>query len=179
MAEPGDDVGLERPRWRERARWLALAVVPSSLLLSVTTYVTTDILALPLLWVIPLALYLATFIIAFSRRQLLPPQRMLWLQPLLLVPLAAEMFVTTVGGALVLIPVHLATFFVTALCCHQTLAASRPNAARSTEFYLWIAVRGRPGWPLQRVPGAGAVSFGGGVSARVRGGGAASPVPRG
>jgi SAM-dependent methyltransferase len=146
VAQPlGGDVGLEWPRWRERARWLALAVVPSSLLLSVTTYVTTDILALPLLWVIPLALYLATFILAFSRRELLPAQRMLWLQPLLLVPLAAEMFLTTTGGALVLIPVHLATFFVTALCCHQTLAASRPNAARSTEFYLWIAVGGALG----------------------------------
>jgi SAM-dependent methyltransferase len=142
---PGDDVGLQRPRWSERGRWLALAMVPSSLLLSVTTYVITDILALPLLWVIPLALYLATFILAFSRRQLLPARRMLWLQPLLLVPLAAEMFVTTAGGALVLIPAHLATFFVTALCCHQTLAASRPNAARSTEFYLWIAVGGALG----------------------------------
>ena len=142
---PRDGVGLERPRWSERARWLALAMVPSSLLLSVTTYVTIDILALPLLWVIPLALYLGTFILAFSRRQPLPARRMLWLQPLLLVPLAAEMFVTTAGGALVLIPVHLATFFVTALCCHQTLAASRPSAARSTEFYLWIAFGGALG----------------------------------
>ncbi|HSS39935.1 MAG TPA: hypothetical protein VLT58_14305, partial [Polyangia bacterium] len=141
----GDEVGLDRPRWPERVRWLVLAMVPSSLLLSVTTYVTTDILALPLLWVLPLALYLATFILAFSRRQLLPPQRMLWLQPLLLVPLAAEMFVTTTGGALLLIPVHLATFFVTALCCHQTLAARRPTAARSTEFYLWIAFGGALG----------------------------------
>jgi hypothetical protein len=145
-AEPPRDAGdAGRPRWRERVRWLVLAVVPSSLLLSVTTYVTTDILALPLLWVIPLALYLVTFILAFSRRQLLSPRRMLWLQPLLLVPLAAEMFVTTAGGALVLIPVHLATFFVTALCCHQTLAQSRPTAARSTEFYLWIAFGGALG----------------------------------
>jgi SAM-dependent methyltransferase len=146
VAEPRRDaVSLERPRWSERARWLVLAMVPSSLLLSVTTYVTTDLLALPLLWVIPLALYLTTFILAFSRRDLLSPRRMLWLQPLLLVPLAAEMFLTTVGGALVLIPVHLATFFVTALCCHQTLAASRPTAARSTEFYLWVAFGGALG----------------------------------
>jgi SAM-dependent methyltransferase len=145
-AEPArDGAASGRPRWSERARWLVLAVVPSSLLLSVTTYVTTDILALPLLWVIPLALYLATFIFAFSRRQLLSARRMLWLQPLLLVPLAAEMFVTTAGGALLLIPVHLAAFFVTALCCHQTLAQSRPAAARSTEFYLWIAFGGALG----------------------------------
>lgn len=132
-------------RWPARARWLVLAAVPSSLLLSVTTYVTTDLLALPLLWVTPLALYLATFIFAFSQRQLLPARRMLWLQPLLLVPLAAEMFVTTAGGAAILIPVHLLTFFVTALCCHQTLAGTRPSADRSTEFYLWIAMGGALG----------------------------------
>lgn len=138
--------GVPAPaRWRERGRWLVLAAVPSSLLLSVTTYVTTDLLALPLLWVTPLALYLATFIFAFGQRQLFPARRMLWLQPLLLVPLAAEMFVTTAGGAAILIPVHLLTFFVTALCCHQTLAGSRPSADRSTEFYLWIAFGGALG----------------------------------
>ena len=140
---PGDGAGAVG--WRTRARWLALAAVPSSLLLSVTTYVTTDLVGVPLLWVIPLALYLVTFILAFSARQGLPARRMLWLQPLLLVPLAAEMFVTTVGGALVLLPIHLTVFFVTALCCHQTLAASRPRADRSTEFLLWIAVGGALG----------------------------------
>ncbi|HEY4395733.1 MAG TPA: fused MFS/spermidine synthase [Polyangia bacterium] len=133
------------PGWRQRARWLALAAVPSSLLLSVTSYVTTDLVAVPLLWLVPLALYLATFIAAFSPRQPFSPRRMLWLQPLLLVPLAAEMFVSTVGSAPLLIPIHLGIFFVTALCCHQMLAQSRPEADRSTEFYLWIAVGGALG----------------------------------
>src|SRR5204862_5887933 len=110
-----------------------------------TTYVTTDLVAVPLLWLIPLALYLGTFIAAFSPRQPFSARRMLWLQPLLLVPLAAEMFESTVGSAPVLIPIHLGVFFVTALCCHQTLAQSRPDADRSTEFYLWIAVGGAIG----------------------------------
>ncbi|HSY38966.1 MAG TPA: fused MFS/spermidine synthase, partial [Polyangia bacterium] len=61
------------------------------------------------------------------------------------VPLMAEMFLTTEGSALVLIPVHAAVFFVTALVCHQTLAQSRPAAERSTEFYLWIAFGGALG----------------------------------
>ncbi len=56
------------PAWRRRLFWLLLAFVPSSLLLSVTTYLTTDLAAIPLLWIIPLALYLLTFVIAFARR---------------------------------------------------------------------------------------------------------------
>ncbi len=132
-------------RWSERWRWLALAAVPSSLLLSVTSYVTTDLVALPLLWVIPLAIYLLTFIVAFGSWRLFPARRMVWLQPMLLVPLMAEMFLTTEGSALVLIPIHAAVFFVTALVCHQTLAQSRPTAERSTEFYLWIAFGGALG----------------------------------
>ena len=75
--------------------WMALSAVPSSLLLSVTSYVSTDLAALPLLWVLPLALYLLTFIVAFASRQLFPARRMVWLQAMLLVPLCAEMFVST------------------------------------------------------------------------------------
>src|SRR5205823_3372547 len=57
-----------RPSTTERLRWAGYAFVPSSLLLAVTAYITTDLAAAPLFWVVPLALYLATFIIAFSRR---------------------------------------------------------------------------------------------------------------
>ena len=57
---------------RRRLWWVALAFVPSSLLLGVTTYLSTDISPIPLLWVVPLAIYLLTFIFAFARRQLLP-----------------------------------------------------------------------------------------------------------
>ena len=57
-----------RDAWRQRLTWIALAFVPSSLLLGVTTYITTDIASAPLLWVVPLALYLLSFIIAFVAR---------------------------------------------------------------------------------------------------------------
>ena len=145
ISPPVAEVASRPLRWSERWRWLALAAVPSSLLLSVTSYVTTDLVALPLLWVIPLALYLLTFIVAFGSWRLFPARRMVWLQPMLLVPLMAEMFLTTEGSALILIPIHAAVFFVTALVCHQTLAQSRPTAERSTEFYLWIAFGGALG----------------------------------
>ena len=144
-ARPISPLVAEPVRWSKRWRWLALSGVPSSLLLSVTSYATTDLVALPLLWVIPLAIYLLTFIVAFGSWRLFPARRMVWLQPMLLVPLTAEMFLTTEGSALVLIPIHAVVFFVTALVCHQTLAASRPPADRSTEFYLWIALGGALG----------------------------------
>jgi hypothetical protein len=128
-----------------RLRWLSLAAVPSSLLLSVTSYATTDLAALPLLWVLPLALYLLTFIIAFARRPLVSPARVLALQPFFLTLIAIEFFLKTTGATWPLIPVHAAAFFVLALGCHQTLAASRPPAERSTTFYLWVAAGGALG----------------------------------
>jgi hypothetical protein len=131
--------------WRTRGRWLALAAVPSSLLLSVTSYVSTDLMAMPLLWVVPLALYLLTFIVAFGQRAR-PSERVLALVQLaLLVPLALETVLGAGSAAWALIPVHTLLFLVTALLCHQQLADSRPPADRSTEFYFWVAAGGALG----------------------------------
>ena len=131
--------------WPTRLRWLALAAVPSSLLLSVTSYATTDVVAVPLLWVLPVALYLSTFILAFARRPMISAARVRYLQPFFLVPIAIEFFFRTTGAAWPLIPVHGIAFFLLALGCHQTLAATRPVAQRSTEFYLWVAAGGALG----------------------------------
>jgi hypothetical protein len=66
-SEPDNGTALELPTALRRVRWVALAFVPSSLMLGVTTYVTTDVAAIPLLWIIPLALYLLSFILVFSK----------------------------------------------------------------------------------------------------------------
>jgi SAM-dependent methyltransferase len=130
----------------ERLRWLVLAAVPSSLLLSVTNYLTTDVVAMPLLWVVPLALYLLTFILAFAQRPLLSDTPgVVRIQGFLLLPIAAEMFMRTGASAAVLVPLHVLAFFVTALVCHQAIARSRPPAERSTEFYLVVALGGALG----------------------------------
>ena len=55
--------------------WAALAFLPSSLMLGVTAYISTDVAAIPLLWVVPLAIYLATFVLAFGRTSRVPPRR--------------------------------------------------------------------------------------------------------
>jgi SAM-dependent methyltransferase len=130
---------------RTRLRWLALAAVPSSLLLSVTTYMTTDVVALPLLWVFPLALYLLTFVLAFGRRRRVPRAIVGRVQTVLFLPIAAEMFMRTDAAAWTLVPLHALMFFVTALWCHQALADSRPAGSRVTEFYLVVAAGGALG----------------------------------
>jgi hypothetical protein len=128
-----------RPARAERLRWVAYAFVPSSLLLAVTAHITTDLAAAPLFWVVPLALYLTTFIIVFSRRPVLPHALMLRLQPLLIIPVA----ILSIGVHSVwLLLLHLACFFGIAMVCHGELARSRPDTRDLTEFYLWISLGG-------------------------------------
>jgi len=128
--------------WRQRVWWTLLAFAPSSLLLGVTTYLSTDMAAFPLLWVVPLTLYLLTFVLVFARRQLLPHWLMLRVHPLLLLPLLVALFAGRAGNLLVMAPLHLLLFFVTAMVCHGELSRLRPGPARLTEFYLWLSVGG-------------------------------------
>jgi hypothetical protein len=124
-------------RW---ATWCALAFVPSSLMLGVTTYLSTDISSGPMLWIIPLSLYLLSFILTFSRREWLPHALMTGLLPfttMILVPVLAAGLVWKV-----LIPVHLLNFFLVAMVCHGTLARLRPGSAHLTSFYLAVSFGG-------------------------------------
>jgi hypothetical protein len=134
-----------RSPWGERMSWVTLAFVPSSLMLGLTTYVTMDIAAVPLLWVVPFAVYLMTYVIAFSRAPLVRRERMVRFQPLLVVPLIVFIFWGPYLATLAFFPFHLAAFFVTAMVCHGDLAARRPKAARLTEYYLWLALGGALG----------------------------------
>ncbi|MGQ0639307.1 MAG: fused MFS/spermidine synthase [Gemmatimonadaceae bacterium] len=125
-----------------RLRWVLLSFVPSSLLVGVTTFISTDIASVPLLWVIPLALYLLSFVLVFARHPLVSRGFMLWFQlPLVLMLLVALVVgetprITLVAG------LHLLAFFVTAMVCHRELADARPRVEYLTGFYLWIAVGG-------------------------------------
>jgi SAM-dependent methyltransferase len=128
--------------WRRRLTWVGLAAAPSSLMLGVTSAITTDIASAPFLWVGPLALYLASFIIAFQSRPLIRPRTALQVQAG-----AVVLFFVVLGtGRLFPLPLvvllYLAAFFLTALVCHQTLAARRPAPQRLTEFYLLVSVGG-------------------------------------
>jgi hypothetical protein len=111
-------------------------------MLGVTTYLSTDVAPVPLLWVLPLSCYLLTFIVAFgwySERMHTNVRRLL---PSVLLPLVL-LFVTEVPAALwVTIPMHLLGFTVLAMLCHGELATDRPGVHHLTEFYLWLATGG-------------------------------------
>jgi len=127
-------------------RILALAAVPSALLLGVTRYLTTDVAAVPLLWIVPLALYLATFVHAFARRSLVP-QRLL---ARLLAPALIALVILYLSNRTVLAfgLVHLLVFALAALYCHGALARLRPPAADLTRFYLLVSTGGLIGGML-------------------------------
>ena len=129
-------------RLKRRLYWILLAFIPSSLLFGVTSYITTEIAPTPLLWTIPLALYLVTLILAFARRNLLPERltstALGGLALLLTLVLSAN--ATEPTTAIVLL--HLCFFFVAGLVCHGKLAGDRPDASRLAEFYLCVAIGG-------------------------------------
>lgn len=127
--------------WRRRGMWVVLAFAPSSLMLGVTLHLSTDVAAVPLLWVAPLALYLLSFVIVFARRPLLRHRWMVVFQVPALVLLAATMSWSH-NLLWVELVIHLEAFFIAAMVCHGELAARRPAAQHLTEFYLWMSVGG-------------------------------------
>ena len=129
------------PTWIERGRWVTLAAIPSSLMLGVTTYVTTDVGSAPFLWVAPLALYLATFIVAFQPRPLISSRLALVLGAGTMVS-ACALIRPMPGAFLFGLAVHFANFFFAALICHQALVARRPESARLTDFYICMSLGG-------------------------------------
>lgn len=127
-----------------RLRWVLLAFAPSSLFIGLTTYVTTDIAAVPLLWILPLAGYLLTFIVAFARKPIIPHARAVLAQPYLMLPVIMMFFVGGEGGSATwfTIGLHFLAFFVAALVCHGELARTRPNSEHLTEFYFMLSLGG-------------------------------------
>ena len=127
--------------WREKGLLVLLAAAPSSLMLGVTAHLSTDVASAPFLWVLPLALYLLTFVIAFQSRPAISLPLTLSIQGCAAAACAALIAFRT-GEWAVIFVVHLATFFITALMCHQLLAARRPSPDRLTEFYLLLSLGG-------------------------------------
>jgi hypothetical protein len=128
--------------WRQRLRWIALAFVPSSLMIGVTTQLTTDVPAIPLFWVLPLAFYLLSFVLVFAKK---PPIAHDWLVrrlPFLILIALIPTVCKTKLPLLALIVIYLTALFAIALVCHGELARSRPRVSRLTEFYLWISFGG-------------------------------------
>ena len=127
------------PAWRI----LALSAVPSGLLLAVTRYLATDIASVPLLWVVPLAVYLGTFIHAFAPRTLIPHRILVRsMAPGLIVLAVVHSLAPTILAFGLL---HLVVFALAGLYCHGALAGLRPPASDLTRFYLLVSIGGLAG----------------------------------
>lgn len=131
-----------RPTTGRRLRWIALSFAPSSLMLAVTTFISTDLAAVPLLWILPLGIYLFTFVLAFSSPPRYPHAIVDRGLPLLILPLVLFLILRVTGPLKAVVPIHLSVFFLAALACHRQLADDRPDTAHLTEFYLLVALGG-------------------------------------
>ncbi len=145
-AEPAPGVGLQ-------AVWTLLAMLPSALLLAVTTHMTQNVASIPFLWIVPLALYLLSFMLVFEGRggrgwYLGPVARRLWLLPTLAVTVAMAWALSASNGVLhirVAIPLFASGLFLVCMVCHGEMAALRPAPRHLTRFYLCMALGGAIG----------------------------------
>ncbi|MSQ93598.1 MAG: hypothetical protein EXR98_03475 [Gemmataceae bacterium] len=148
LGAPNDNLTLMR-----RLRWIGLAAAPSSLMLGATTYLTTDIAAVAFFWIIPLTLYLLTFIFVFAKWPWVwtgtPHTTVMFIQPCLLLFLVLKMVgnLSLPGDfsrwdTVITFVLHLAAFFSTTLMCHGELAKDRPSTKYLTEFYFWMSLGG-------------------------------------
>ncbi|OGW22091.1 MAG: hypothetical protein A2X55_08375 [Nitrospirae bacterium GWB2_47_37] len=131
-----------KPGIRERLRWIAFSFVPSSMLLGVTTFISTNIAAIPLFWVVPLALYLLSFILVFARIPGIIHRLMIFIFPPAVLTLLFFEVSNLRPPILVSFLIHLGAFFIIAMVCHGELAKRRPSSIYLTEFYLWMSFGG-------------------------------------
>lgn len=135
--------------WKRRLWWVFLAFVPSTTLLGVTTHLTTDVASFPLLWVVPLALYLLTMIVAFSGRAGMVVRA--GARPMVVSIIAAWVLLVAWDSAEHTAPIfgniliQLSVLLTVGLYGHSRLALDRPSAGRLTEFYLLMSIGGAAG----------------------------------
>ncbi len=137
---------LSKPTLAQQLHWLILALVPSSLLIGTTHYLSTDIASVPLLWIIPLALYLLSFILVFSRYNDNIHPWISRLQPWIVVPfLIYFLSDEKLADYSLELALHLLIFFICIMFCHGELARRRPQPEYLTQYYLIMSLGGMLG----------------------------------
>lgn len=134
-----------KPSWRTIGRWVFVSAVPAGLLVAVTAQISTDIGATPLMWVMPLSLYLLTWVLVFARRPVFSQSFMLLLQPFAIAGVIALLMTSEYLKLVPSLIAHVVAFFVIAMACHGELARSRPPAAHLTSFYVALSFGGMIG----------------------------------
>lgn len=140
-----DATAATGPTWVQRLGWVGLAIVPSALLTAFTTHVTTDVASAPLLWVIPLALYLLTFVLVFRERSIIPMRLLLILHLVAVIVALFQLAQARQPGWIWSSSIGVSVFFLASMVAHRTLYESRPPARYLTEFYLWMSLGGAIG----------------------------------
>lgn len=141
-------LGARLPRspavgWGRRLTWAYLAFVPSVLLLGVTRHISTDVAAVPLLWVLPLVLYLVSFVVTFGSRD---NSQLVRVSAIGVVVVSALALDRTWNAPLLLrMSVPLLLLAAAATVAHGRAHMLRPPADRLTEFYVWISAGGVAG----------------------------------
>jgi hypothetical protein len=126
--------------------WGALAFIPSSLLLGLTNFISTDIASVPLLWIIPLTVYLLSFVIVFSRWNDKSHAWFVRLQAIFLIPFVAYSFINPADLPYwAYLAFHVVAFFFAIMVCHGELAAQRPHSEHLTTYYLIMSFAGMLG----------------------------------
>jgi spermidine synthase len=139
------DAIAAKPNWLTIGRWVFVSAVPSGLLVAVTAHISTDVAAAPLLWIMPLSLYLLTWVLVFARRPVLTQAFMLRVMPFAIAGIVALLLFSGRGSLLNNLAAHLLMFFVIAMACHGELARSRPAPAHLTVFYVSLSFGGMIG----------------------------------
>lgn len=134
-----------RPTRWQAVRWVFIAAVPASLMLGATTFITTDVASAPLLWVVPLSLYLVSFMVTFGRRVHVPPRPAGLLAAAATVALLLVELKLLDASELQRVGIHLAALLFAAVLCHSLLYAERPAAQHLTGFYLLLSLGGAIG----------------------------------
>ena len=130
----------------QQLHWLALAFVPSSLLLGLTNFISTDIASVPLLWIIPLTVYLLSFIIVFSTWHDVIHPVIVKIQPFILIPFITYAFINPADLPYwMYLILHVIAFFFAVMVCHGELSKHRPSTQYLTQFYLIMSFGGMLG----------------------------------
>lgn len=133
---------LRAPTWNARAGWVGLAFVPSALLTAFTNHIATDVASAPLIWVVPLALYLLTFVIVFRERALIPRSVLLVAHAVATILALLQLSQTEKETWFYAAGYGIAAFVASTLVAHRTLYEARPDARNLTEFYMWMSAGG-------------------------------------
>ncbi|NOU01791.1 MAG: fused MFS/spermidine synthase [Gallionella sp.] len=134
------------PQMRDYGLWFVLAALPSLMLLAVTNHITQNVASIPFMWILPLTLYLLSFVLCFEGRNFYV--RKFWIWPTLVIIIAMAWGLTTNYGFLAIniaIPLYCTGLFLVCMFCHGELAAAKPVAHYLTRFYLILSLGGAAG----------------------------------